>query len=384
VSYYYTWLSGSDTLSQGDSLLQVPAGSYSLYVQTDTGCDTLLPFVIPEVGFELSFTMSDILICMGTILEVQNTSDPYFTQFVWYFGDGDSSLLQQPLGHAYQQAGSHVVMLTGSGELCADTFQQTLLVDPALDIQFMMDSRELCLGDHVSFTLGAADSTITGLSWNFGDGSNWQSGYEPTVQHAYDSAGRMTVQLQAQFRACPDTSFTDTLQVYAPPQVNLGGDTSLCLDGPALVLQNLSPAPQEPYHYLWSTGDTTNELAVLQPGTYSLKVSTEPLACSTTDEIEVTKDCYTDIPNAFTPNGDGENDYFFPRTKLSQSVHKFNMQVFNRWGQLVFKTTNINGRGWDGRFNDKNQPMGVYVYLIEVAYANGREEEYKGNVTLIR
>src|SRR5690606_32262348 len=75
VSYYYTWLSGSDTLSQGDSLLQVPAGSYSLYVQTDTGCDTLLPFVIPEVEFELSFTMSDTLICMGTILEVQNTSD---------------------------------------------------------------------------------------------------------------------------------------------------------------------------------------------------------------------------------------------------------------------------------------------------------------------
>jgi len=60
-----------------------------------------------------------------------------------------------------------------------------------------------------------------------------------------------------------------------------------------------------------------------------------------------------DIPNAFTPNGDGENDYFFPRQLLAQRVTQFHMQIFNRWGELIFGTRKINGRGWDGKFNEK-------------------------------
>jgi gliding motility-associated-like protein len=90
------------------------------------------------------------------------------------------------------------------------------------------------------------------------------------------------------------------------------------------------------------------------------------------------------MPNAFSPDGDGENDYFFPRQYLSQGVIAFSMNIFNRWGQKVFETTSTTGRGWDGRFNDKEQPMGVYIYNITVKYKNGRDEKYTGNVTLIR
>lgn len=60
------------------------------------------------------------------------------------------------------------------------------------------------------------------------------------------------------------------------------------------------------------------------------------------------------------------------------------MPVFNRWGQLVFETTNLNGRGWDGRLNGQAQPMGVYLYRIEADFSNGRQEHYEGNVTLLR
>lgn len=60
------------------------------------------------------------------------------------------------------------------------------------------------------------------------------------------------------------------------------------------------------------------------------------------------------------------------------------MQIHNRWGQVVFETSNIDGRGWDGRFNGKEQPQGVYVYQIEITLENGRHETYQGNVTLLR
>ena len=96
------------------------------------------------------------------------------------------------------------------------------------------------------------------------------------------------------------------------------------------------------------------------------------------------KNCYVDIPNSFTPNGDGTNDYFLPRQLMAKGLNKFRMSVYNRWGQLMFETEQVNGRGWDGRFNDKEQPVGVYVYLIEASFENGVTEKYQGNVTLLR
>jgi gliding motility-associated-like protein len=124
-------------------------------------------------------------------------------------------------------------------------------------------------------------------------------------------------------------------------------------------------------------------IAVKHPAIYCLTITNE-WGCSTTDSVEVFKDCYIDIPNAFSPNGDGLNDYFIPRQYLSSGLVSFKMQVFNRWGQLIFETTSIDGRGWDGAFNGVAQPAGVYVYLIEASFINGRSERYQGNVTLFR
>jgi gliding motility-associated-like protein len=124
-------------------------------------------------------------------------------------------------------------------------------------------------------------------------------------------------------------------------------------------------------------------LKVVHPGTYSLTVTAEPLGCNTTESVIVSKDCYIDIPNAFSPNGDGVNDFFFPRQLLSNSLAGFKMQIFNRWGQVIFETTKTDGRGWDGNFNGSHQPEGVYIYKIS-AIINEEQENYQGNVTLIR
>ncbi len=86
------------------------------------------------------------------------------------------------------------------------------------------------------------------------------------------------------------------------------------------------------------------------------------------------------VPNAFTPNGDGLNDYF----QIAQiNVATINMKVFNRWGQLVFIGTDVM-KGWDGRFNGKPEQNGVYVYQVYVTYLDGSTETRKGNVTLLR
>ena len=188
--------------------------------------------------------------------------------------------------------------------------------------------------------------------------------------------------LNAQYRACPEANLNDSVIVHPLPLANIGPDTTICLDGDPVFLTNTAPMGSA-YRYLWNTGDTTPVYKVVHPGTYTLTVTNE-YGCNASDDVTVTKDCYIDIPNAFTPNSDGVDDAFFPRQLLSAGLTGFTMQVFNRWGQVVFQTNTVNGRGWDGTFNGKHQPQGVYIYMIEVALKNGRTEKYTGNVTLLR
>lgn len=380
VSYAYNWRNATGiSLSATDTLQQVPSGNYTLQISISNDCDTTLSFFLPEEQHMVSYTV-DTLSCLGETLQFQNTSDNYFFDFQWYFGDGNTSQVISP-DHQYLLPGAYQAMLIGEGSNCIDTAIQDIIIDaPISNLYFMKDKENICTGQSITF-IPQTDSTTIHLSWSFGDGAAFASANE-TVNHAYDNTGIMLVKLIAHFRACSDLSFQDSIHVHALPLVNLGPDTFLCLNGAPIFLTNVTEIPGGS-RYLWNTGDTTQRLEVRHPGHYSLTI-TSIHDCATTESIEVKKDCYIDIPNAFTPNGDNINDYFFPRQLLSRSVTKFSMQVFNRWGQLIFETKQTNGRGWDGRFNQTSQPQGVYVYLIDVEIDGLLIEQYKGNVTLIR
>ncbi len=92
------------------------------------------------------------------------------------------------------------------------------------------------------------------------------------------------------------------------------------------------------------------------------------------------------IPNTFSPNGDGNNDYFYIRGNRSvyQSVE---LRIFNSWGQLIFESkgsVDDKSIAWNGNFNGKEQPTGVYIYVAKVLLTNGETEIKKGAINLIR
>jgi len=188
--------------------------------------------------------------------------------------------------------------------------------------------------------------------------------------------------MTSHFRACPDSSFRDTVYVAALPVVNLGADTALCLDGAPITLFNLRSQPGR-YRSVWNTGDTTDTLVIRHYGNYRLQVRT-PEGCTASETIVIKKSCYINIPNAFTPNGDGVNDYFFPRQLLADRLTEIHLVILNRWGEVVFETHDPNGRGWDGKLNGKPQPEGVYIYQVQAEINDVHHESYQGNVTLIR
>jgi gliding motility-associated-like protein len=90
--------------------------------------------------------------------------------------------------------------------------------------------------------------------------------------------------------------------------------------------------------------------------------------------------CGLFLPKAFTPNNDGTNDVFRPR---SDCITNYEMKVFNRWGEMVFKGNEQN-IGWNGKFKGRNCPAEVYAYIVWYNTESNKRIMKSGNVSLIR
>ena len=145
--------------------------------------------------------------------------------------------------------------------------------------------------------------------------------------------------------------------------------------------------------YLWSPDDgTLNDVNIANPvaspletTTYTVEV-TDANGCTTersiTIEVKETEcgEPYIYLPNAFSPNGDGQNEVLFVRGLNLSEIH---LSIYNRWGQEVFETRN-QGVGWDGTFNGEPVVPDVYGFYLRVKCSNGEKYFKKGNVTILK
>lgn len=174
------------------------------------------------------------------------------------------------------------------------------------------------------------------------------------------------------------------------PYLNAGADTTLCPDvsyqiqvladsgnilwSPATGLSSsTSPTPlfngSETQEYLVSLTDTSGCIAY-----DTLLISIEPC------------ESYIKVPQAFTPNNDGNNDHF---TLFAENITDYEIRIYNRWGELVYSSRDLNelndmSKGWDGTFKGKLQNVGTFVYYVTAKDKAGKKFEKKGNLTLIR
>lgn len=161
------------------------------------------------------------------------------------------------------------------------------------------------------------------------------------------------------------------------PLVKLGDDE--CLQGKDSVILR-TPGGYNSYSWM---GDARADsfLTVKQPGKYFVSVSN---ACGTNaDTIEVYNECEfaVYVPNAFSPDGDNNNDHFgLPKLNKNKLV---SLQIYNRWGQMIFQTNNREKR-WDGTVKGKQSPTGTYIYILTLESLTGKRIVQKGIVTLIR
>ncbi len=138
-----------------------------------------------------------------------------------------------------------------------------------------------------------------------------------------------------------------------------------------------------PYSYTWSNNAITASINRLRAGTYLVTVA-DANNCNNTDSIVIEQDecaSYIYFPTGFSPNGDGVNDLF--KATASIDLDKYSLQVYNRWGQKVFETTDI-GEGWDGKYKYTEQPISTYVWYANYSFRDGAKHSQTGNITLVR
>ncbi|NVO01253.1 MAG: gliding motility-associated C-terminal domain-containing protein [Bacteroidetes bacterium] len=181
-----------------------------------------------------------------------------------------------------------------------------------------------------------------------------------------------------------DTAF---IEVNAAPNVLFTSTDESCNGADDGTITLIINGGQPPYSISWNNGSSLNNLDNLQPGTYGVSVS-DTNGCQATDSLIIQGslincDYYIPhvyVPNIFSPNGDNVNDVLFVRGK---GVVKLMFVIYDRWGEKVFETTDMNN-GWDGIYKGKLVDPSVFVYYLKADLDNGEKIDIKGNVTLVR
>jgi gliding motility-associated-like protein len=237
----------------------------------------------------------------------------------------------------------------------------------------------------------AAPGVITAWDWDFGDGSQIDNTQNPS--HCYNTPGQYTVTLQVKTAdGCVNTIvMTNYIEAWVVPVADFTASPQpTTIFNAEIFFTDLSVNASQ---WTWSFGDvfasqSTDQnpsFTYLEPNCYlvQLDVATSN-GCTATDTMSVCLDGDVAIyvPNAFTPNGNGLNEIFIPLT-YGIDAQKYEFWVFDRWGNLIFHTTDIN-EGWDGTLNGTKCQIDTYVYRVYAWDVMGIPHRVIGGVSLIR
>ena len=313
----------------------------------------------------------------------------------YLFGDGSSAVQPPPLTslfdttHFYNTPGVLLATLNVvTNSNCPATYTDTIR-DYQTPHPVISDSGLLCTGPiQLLGSLAIPDADTIQWAWNLGDGQS------STLQNplANYKPGTYLVALKTSVSfGCSDTT-SATITINPLPTIKGPAEITTPLGIPVTIPFTYS---NDITTYNWTPPtnldcatcpDPVATLVFAQE--YTVQV-TDVNNCTDTASVLIKTICNEEnyfLPNTFSPNGDGNNDYFYPRGTSLYNIQS--LTVFNRWGQMVFQRKNFPANsatmGWDGTFNGHPAPSDAYVYIAEVICSNAQVIAIHGNVTLVR
>ena len=360
VSYSWSPFAGLNNSSIPNPLANpLTTTTYYVTVADVIGCSALDSVVVYINPLPQPIVSSDTTICKGTIASLDASGGILYN---WSNGDsGDHIDVSPIISTAYD------VAVTDSNSCVATA---TVVVSVDLLQVIINGDDEICIGENTQLQASGAINYL----WS----NNSLLSYiivAPETDSVFSVTGNDGL--------CADTT-EFTVHVNQLPVADAGPDVSIVLNDVINLTANGGIS------CIWSPPDGLSCTNCCDPiasphdtTTYAVTI-TDIHGCSSIDSVTVIVIPPDDVlfPDAFTPNGDGLNDEFAPI--LSGHTEMKELQVYNRWGELVFVSTNRYS-GWNGTYKGKPESIGTYVYsFIGFNTINGKTIYKKGNVTVLR
>lgn len=390
---------GTDVSSEFSPTYTYPGpGTYTveLIVSQSAGCsDTTTQIFIINDELTADFTAPDPQ-CITT-----NSFDfigggilPAGSSFYWDFGNianPQNSTDQNPTGVIFSENGSIPITYTTSFETCSESHTENIFIFKEPAIAFTVSDELKCAPYSAHFFNQSLADTPIHSTWTFGDGSASSTVTHPV--HIYDTPGLYDVGLTIY----TDSGCIDTLSLFRPNLIQI-------FPSPVSVF-NVTPLIQDEYEAHFTFTDLSNDDVVKQwfhfangaftpfspftytypePGVYyPYQIVENQYGCQDRSQqmITVVPVIPIMVPNAFTPDGDLLNNTFKP---ILYKPQQYEMFIYNRWGEMVYYSNDAYGE-WDGNYNGKPAPDGVYIYrIIYNDFKNNLPQLVEGHVTLLR
>jgi gliding motility-associated-like protein len=351
--YTIQWIGGPSTAISNS----LPAGTYTVVITDNSGCsDSSTVTLIDPPAIPLSVSGTTI-ICQGqsTTLTASGAMS-----YLWSTTETTSSITISP-------ASSTTIIVTGSDGTCSESDTIPVTVN-SLPVSNLSGDSIICTGE--ATTLFASGGTT--FMWSTGETSASIS-VSPTAATNYS--------VIVSNNCGADTSNMN-VNVQSPPIADAGADVTIALGNST----TLSPSGGIIYNWSPSTGlsctNCSNPSASPTVTTTYTVIATDANGCSASDDMTITVDVLfvVFVPDAFSPDGNGNNDFLFVQ---GAGINEFTFRVYDRWGQVVFETSDLNN-SWDGSFKGAALNSGAFVYTLEGTFLNGDKIDQKGSITLIR
>lgn len=388
--YQVSWLGGNiDGYTDLDPVVNAP-GEYILeIINQSNGCrvtDTVI-VLADTLGSEVDAGELAVLDCVNSVVSLNGSYDCATCIFEWSTLDGNFIGGMNTLQPTVDLPGVYELTLFDAENGCTSIDEVTVIEDPDVPVGADLDiSPPPCFGeDEGRIIIGNVNGGLAPYTYSL-DGMN----FYPSNEYYELNAGSYHLFIQ-DAKGCEWDSVL-FLPDALPLVVDLGEEQTINL-GDEILLSAIINRPVD--SITWNGGAVVDCEGCLeqlvQPFRETLYTVTviDDQGCQQSDFVlvRVRKDRNVFIPNAFSSDFNGFNDYF--TIFADQSVKRIkSLRIFSRWGEVVFEKfdfqPNIETEGWNGTMNGKDLDPGVYIYSAVIEFIDGEEEVFKGDILLAK
>lgn len=364
------------------------AGDYSVTVTDVNGCTSTSITNVKVNPIPTPTATSNSPICANQTITLSSGASTGVS-YIWTGPGGFNANAQnlQIKPASVSQSGSYVVTVSDNIG-CAASVTVNMVVNPLPVGVISSDKKEGCVPLCVSFTCQAV-TALQSCVWDFGTGG---SSVGNVVSKCYEKDGPFTIKaIYTDINGCSNSS-TYSVVAHPIPSADFNFAPQKPVEGEDVQFTNASYGPGTTFYWFFShlkdsvIKDFSPTMIYQTQGGYAvalITVSDKGCRDTITKAVMVGEDYGLYVPNAFTPNGDGVNDVFFPK---GFGIVKYELNIFDRWGERLF-TTNKFEEGWPGNYTGRTEdivPNGVYVWQIRLVNVMGKSKELTGKVTVTK